>query len=188
MINPTIRLWLRSLHRPVYKMRFLKAVCFFFNHHRQGQNFTIPHHCNVWENLCKHVVTDGKFLMDRFQPLSFSFAYLELKELPFFLIKTHCFLFISISVSVSQFVHTQTHPELREVRIGNEVRESEGWRVWFINVLNPNLWTSIGREAYNFPHFLEQSRQRRERDLSGNGTFMSKINTYYISLECLTIR
>lgn len=106
----------------------------------------------------------------------------------FFLIKTHCFLFISISVSVSQFVHTQTHPELRKVRIGNEVRESEGWRVWFINVLNPNLWTSIGREAYNFPHFLEQSRQRRERDLSGNGTFMSKINTYYISLECLTIR
>ena len=106
----------------------------------------------------------------------------------FFFIKTHCFLFISISVSVSQFFHTQTHTKLREVRTGNEVRESEGWRVWFIEVLNPNLRTSIGREAYNFPHFLEHSRQRRERDLSGNGTFMSKINTYYISLECLTIR
>ena len=42
------------------------------------------------------------------QPLPFSFAYLELSELPFFfLIKTHCFLFIPISASVSQFVHTQ---------------------------------------------------------------------------------
>ena len=31
MTNPTIRrLWLRSLHRPVYKMRFLKAVLFVF--------------------------------------------------------------------------------------------------------------------------------------------------------------
>ena len=111
MTNPTIRrLWLRSLHRPVYKMRFFKSSFFFFNHHGQGQNFTIPHHYNVWENLCKHVLTDGKFLMDRFQPLSFSFAYLKLQELPFFFfIKTHCFLFISISVSVSQFFHTQTH-------------------------------------------------------------------------------
>ena len=88
----------------------------------------------------------------------------------------------SLSLSVC------SHTKLREVRIGNEVRESEGWRVWFIQVLNPNLRTSIGREAYNFPHFLEHSRQRRERDLSGNGKLMSKINIYYISLECLTIR
>jgi len=143
----------------------------------------------VWESLCKHVLTDGKFLMDSSNPCHSPLHISSYQNCHFFLkIKSHCFLFIPISASVSQFVHTQTHVKLREVRIGNEVRESEGWRVWFIQVLNPNLWASIGREAYNFPHFLEHSRQRRERDLSGNGTSMSKINIYYISLECLTIR
>ena len=120
------------------------------------------------------------------QPLPFSFAYLELSELPFFFFNQDSLfpVYPNLCLSLSVCSHTK----LREVRIGNEVRESEGWRVWFIQVLNPNLRTSIGREAYNFPHFLEHSRQRRERDLSGNGTLMSKINIYYISLECLTIR
>ena len=144
----------------------------------------------MWESLCKQVLTDGKFLMDRFQPIILlCISWVIGTTIFFIIIKSHSFLFIPISVSVSQLVlHTQTHAKLREVRIGNEVKESEEWRVWFIQVLNPNLWTSIGREAYNFPHFLEHSRQKRERGLSGTGTFMSKINTYYISLECLTIR
>lgn len=139
----------------------------------------------MWESLCKHVLTDGKFLMDSSNPFHSPLHISSYQNCHFFFNQDSLFpVYPNLCLSLSVCSHTK----LREVRIGNEVRESEGWRVWFIQVLNPNLRTSIGREAYNFPHFLEHSRQRRERDLSGNGTLMSKINIYYISLECLTIR